>query len=90
MIPLGFRFDVDAVVVEGVAHRPDCAGMRPVLPEEAIPVPAAGVYRSERCPRASPICRRPFETLLSYQLERPTEVLARRRGRPFSVSWGRR
>ena len=76
MIPLGFRFDVDVVIVEGVAHRPDCTGLRPALPDDAIPVPAAGVYRSERCPRACPMCRPPFETLLSYQLERPTEALA--------------
>jgi hypothetical protein len=44
--PLGFGFDVDAVALNGVAHRPDCQLVPPVLPHEAMLIPAAGVYRS--------------------------------------------
>jgi hypothetical protein len=70
VLPLGFRFDVDAVIVEGVAHRVDCDRALRGLANEAIPVPAGGVHRAERCPRECASCRPPFETLLTYQLER--------------------
>jgi hypothetical protein len=71
VLPLGFRFDVDAVILAGVAHRADC-GLLPVrLPAMMTTVATGGVYRSERCPRACPRCHPPFETLLSYELERP-------------------
>jgi hypothetical protein len=40
----------------------------PDIQHDAILIPAAGVYRSDRCPRKCPRCRPPFETLLSYQL----------------------
>jgi hypothetical protein len=74
--PLGFRFDAEALIVDGVAHRRDCE-IRPAnLPDDAVAVAAAGIYRSERCPRECPLCRPSFETLLSYQLEAPTPKLA--------------
>ena len=68
MLPLGFRFDADAVILGGVAHRRDCGQLPGELPGDAVAVTGAGVYRSERCPRECPFCRPPFETLLSYQL----------------------
>ncbi len=75
MLPLGFRFDIDAVIVGGVAHRAGC-GLLPLRPSAAtVAVVAGGVYRSERCPRACPRCHPPFETLLSYELERPTVTI---------------
>jgi hypothetical protein len=75
VLPLGFRFDVDAVLVDGIAHREDCDRVRHALSHDAVSVPAAGVYRAERCPRECPHCRPPFETMLSYQLERSVEAL---------------
>ena len=69
MLPLGFRFDCDAVILGGVAHRADCDALPRVLPLDAVPVAAAGVYRSGRCPSECSRCRPPFETLLSFQLE---------------------
>jgi hypothetical protein len=43
--PLGFRFDVDAVIVDGVAHRGDCP-LVPVLRRAGAVQRAAGeVYR---------------------------------------------
>ena len=69
VLPLGFQFDVDVVVVHGMAHRPDCHCLPRPLPCDAVSVPAAGVHQAERCPRECPHCRPPFETLLSYQLE---------------------
>jgi hypothetical protein len=76
VLPLGFRFDVDAVILAGVAHRPSCRLLRAPLPPEATAVAASGVYRSERCPRECPHCRPRFETLLSYELERaPAELV---------------
>lgn len=68
MLPLGFSFEVDAVLLAGVAHRRDCRLLPSPLPADAIPIGPAGIYRSERCPRECPACRPPFETLLSYQL----------------------
>jgi hypothetical protein len=73
--PLGFRFDVDAVLVDGIAHREHCDRLPPVLSDEAVLVPAAGVFRAERCPRECPTCRPPFETMLGYQLDRSVEAL---------------
>ena len=69
VLPLGFRFDVDSVIVAGVAHRADCDRVPRRLSNEAISVPAAGVHRAERCPRECPRCQPPFETLLTHQLE---------------------
>jgi hypothetical protein len=51
MLPLGFTFDVDAVVLDNRAHRPDCPLVPAQLPHAAMLIPASGVYRSERCPR---------------------------------------
>jgi hypothetical protein len=65
--PLGFRFDVDAMIVDATAHRADCPLMPPTLPPDAVRVSAGEVYRSQRCPREC-ACAPPFETLLSYQL----------------------
>ena len=75
MIPLGFKFDVDAVLVDGVAHRKDCDRLPRTLPHDAVPVSAAGVHRAERCPRECPNCQPPFETMLSYQVEQSIETL---------------
>jgi hypothetical protein len=75
--PLGFRFEVDAVLLDGIAHRPACRLVPALLPHDAMPIRAAGVYRSERCPRECPRCRPPFETLLSHQLDRPLVSLPR-------------
>ena len=77
MLPLGFRFDVDAVIVAGVAHRADCEELPRDLPPGAVSLSAAGVHWADRCPRECPQCRPPFETLLTHQLERSTEALVR-------------
>jgi hypothetical protein len=76
LLPLGFEFDVDAVIVSGVAHRTQCKLLPPRLPPTATAIGASGVYRSERCPRECPGCRPPFETLLTYQLERTMPLRA--------------
>ena len=76
MLPLGFRFDVDAVLLGGVAHRADCRLLPTPLPAHALSVASGdGVYRTEHCPQACPVCRPPFETLLSFQLKRPAAGL---------------
>ena len=75
VLPLGFRFDVDAVIVAGIAHRADCDSVTRGLPNDAISIPAAGIHRAEACPRECPSCRPPFETVLTYQLEHPLELL---------------
>ena len=69
MLPLGFRFDVDAVVIGGVAHRSDCDQINKALADDGVDVFAGGVHRAEWCPRVCPKCRPLFETLLSYQLQ---------------------
>jgi hypothetical protein len=43
--PLGFRFDVDAVILGGVAHRADCRALPARLREDAVSLTAVGVYR---------------------------------------------
>jgi hypothetical protein len=68
MLPLGFRFDVDAIVLDGTAHRADCQLLPATLPADAVRLAACDTYRSERCPRECG-CAPPFETLLSYKLE---------------------
>jgi len=75
VVPLGFRFDVDAVIVGGVAHRSECDRLQRPLPDDAVLIGAAGVHRTDRCPRECPKCRPPFETMLSYELERSVEAL---------------
>jgi hypothetical protein len=42
VLPLGFRFDVDAVIVDGVAHRTDCEWLPGELPPDAILISASG------------------------------------------------
>jgi hypothetical protein len=75
VLPLGFRFDVDAVLVGGVAHRKDCERLPRALPHDAVSVSAGETHRAQRCPRECPKCQPPFETMLTYQLERPVEAL---------------
>jgi hypothetical protein len=69
VLPLGFRFDVDAVLVDEVAHRRDCECLARPIPGQAVSIAAAGICLGERCPRACPRCRPGFETLLSYQFD---------------------
>jgi hypothetical protein len=71
VLPLGFRFDVDAVLIGGVAHRSGCERIADRSACDAVHVFAGGIHWTERCPRECPACRPPFETLLTYQLERP-------------------
>ena len=75
MLPLGFRFDVNAVIVDGVAHRADCQELPGDLPPDAVGVAIGGIHQAERCPRECPRCHPPFETLLTHELERPVEAL---------------
>lgn len=75
VLPLGFRFDVDAILLGGVAHRTDCRLLATPLPADALSVAPGDVYRSERCPRECPVCHPAFETLLSSQVERPATGL---------------
>ena len=67
MAALGFRFDCDAVIRDGVAHRTYCPLVPAILPPSAMIVPAGGVYRSEWRPRPC-TCAPPFETLLAHQV----------------------
>ena len=67
MLPLGFRFDFDAVIGGGMAHRQSCPQAARAAP--LVRIPAGAIYRSDRCPRECPRCQPPFETLLTYQLE---------------------
>jgi len=50
VLSLGFRFDVNAVVVAGVARRMDCDRIPRELPPDAVWISAMGVHRTERCP----------------------------------------
>jgi len=71
MLPLGFRFDVDAVLLRGVAHRADCRLLPTPLPADALSLALGELHRSARCPGECPVCHPAFQTLLSFQLERP-------------------
>jgi hypothetical protein len=42
--PLGFRFDVDAVLLDQVAHRPDCRLVLAVPSQELVLIPAGDVF----------------------------------------------
>jgi len=75
VLPLGFRFEVDAVLVAGVAHHKDCDRLERPLPDDAVSIRAAGVHRAERCPRECAKCRPPFETMLSYELDQSTDAI---------------
>jgi hypothetical protein len=67
MHPLGFRFDEDAVLLDGTADRTDCPLLPVPLPRDAVRLCAGEVLRAQGCPREC-ICAPPFETLLSFQL----------------------
>jgi hypothetical protein len=69
VLPLGFRFDVDAVLIGEVAHRAGCEQAAAASSADAVFVVAGDVHRAERCPRECPHCRPPFETLLTHQLD---------------------
>jgi hypothetical protein len=68
MQPLGFRFDVDSLIIDGTAHRTGCRLIPTLLPADAVRLASGDVYRFQRCPRACD-CAPAFETLLSYQLQ---------------------
>jgi hypothetical protein len=67
VLPLGFRFDVDAVIIDGTAH-----GGLPTAstgaPGERDPADAGDTYWARCCPRDCG-CAPLFETLLSYTRE---------------------
>jgi hypothetical protein len=68
VLPLGFRFDVSAVIVDGIAHRTDCVLLGGAgLPPGAVEVAAGGIYFSQCCPRVC-ACTPRFETLLTHQV----------------------
>jgi hypothetical protein len=71
MLPLGFRFDVDAVILDGTAHRASCPLLPAALPLAAKRLAAGETHWAQRCPRECE-CAPPFETVLSYQSERAT------------------
>jgi hypothetical protein len=64
---LGFRFDEDAVLLDGTAHRTDCTLLPVPLPRDAVRLWAGEILRAQRFPREC-ICAPPFETLLSFQV----------------------
>jgi hypothetical protein len=67
--PLGFKFDVEAVVAGGVAHRVDCDLLLAEGPSrDAVELGVGGIYRSQRCPRGCPRCAPPFVTMLGAEL----------------------
>jgi hypothetical protein len=68
MVPLGFRFDLDAVIVEGTAHRLTCPLLSAVFPPGAKRLAAGETYWAQRCPRECG-CAPSFETLLSYKVD---------------------
>jgi hypothetical protein len=76
VLPLGFRFDVDTIVIGGVAHRSDRERVGGIAAADAVRVFAGGFHRAERCPRECPHCRPPFETLLTHQLDHPVGAVA--------------
>ena len=76
MRSLGFRFDVDAVVIDGVAHREQSALVSIVPPVGIVRIAAGGVYLSERCPRTCR-CSPLFETLLGYAIEMERQALVK-------------
>ena len=65
MLALGFRFDADAVIVDGTAHKTTCPLLAAALPADATPVVAGGTYCAQSCPCECD-CAPPFETLLSH------------------------
>ncbi|MGO9955253.1 MAG: hypothetical protein ACLP50_04645 [Solirubrobacteraceae bacterium] len=67
MQKLAFRFDQEAVILDGWAHRQSCPRLPAPIPERAQLVPAGGVVLRERCPRECPCCAPGFLTLLGHQ-----------------------
>ena len=59
----------------GVAHRADCAGAAARAAAEAVSIPPAGFIAPSGARGSARACRPPFETLLTYQLERSVEAL---------------
>ena len=68
MLPLGFRFDVDAVILEETAHTVACPLVPAVLPAAASWLAVGEMYWAQRCQRECG-CAPPFETILSYKVE---------------------
>jgi hypothetical protein len=81
MLPLGFRFDEDAILLNGTARRIDCPLLPDPLPRDAVRLSAGEVVRAQTCPREC-VCAAPFETLLSYRLD---AAAGARPGRPVTV-----
>ena len=52
MLPLGFRLDEDAVVLEGTAHTAACPMLPAVLPAGATRLTASETDLAPFCPRA--------------------------------------
>jgi hypothetical protein len=73
MLPLGFRFDVDAVILDGTAHTAACPPLPPRLPPRARRLAAGETHWAQRCPRECD-CAPSFETVLSYRREREAAV----------------
>jgi hypothetical protein len=73
MLPLGFRFDVDAVMLDGTAHAAACPLLPPRLPPRARRLAAGETPWAQRCPRECD-CAPSFETVLSYRREREAAV----------------
>jgi hypothetical protein len=71
MLPVGFRFDEDAILLDGTAHRTDCPLLPVPVPQHAVRLAAGEVVRSHRCPREC-ACAPPFATLLSFQVDAVT------------------
>jgi hypothetical protein len=67
MLPLGLRFDVDAVILDGTAHTMACPLLPAVLSPGATRFDASETHWAHRCPREC-LCAPPFETLLSYKV----------------------
>jgi hypothetical protein len=63
ILPLGFRFDVDAVILDETAHTTACPLLPAVLPPGAARLAEGETYWAQRCPRECG-CAPPFETVL--------------------------
>jgi hypothetical protein len=76
MLPLGFRFDVDAVILDGTAHVIACPLVPPVLPPRATRLAAGETHWARRCASECG-CAPAFETLLSYMVQPAASKAAR-------------
>ena len=68
MLPLGFRFEVDAVILGGMAHRQGCPELE--LSAPLVSVAAGESYRSDRSPAMSALPTAVRGLVFTYQLER--------------------